>query len=602
MIDPDSFLKKSPFQMTHNDSNGRYPLANTTADLLKFQLQQQHRSKVAEFKNEQLDETINHFDPEAIQDSFNIYLQSKLDLGAIKLQQSESQSSPSTPQSVFSRHGSDSMANSSDEEEFKENETVPKDILDVLKKSNHEPNYLNLRILIENAVFDTSKIDSDAILSLQQVLKLKRAIQDKQNLHQYLLSKISVVQEFINDGIVKPFESMNLNEEVNNKDLSSEIETKTLVKLMKSNVSLQTQLLTTTRELNQLTTKLHDHNLSCLLVSYIQDVNTSMGGINQHAPLQTPNVANFQINSTPSRVNDNTNKIFDSLFAYVASMAAQRNIALPTPPNGPELLESKIQWVQLCINSILSGSKHDEGPADTTFNSFHAPQASITSEYSLTGITSNGTGMASPEKSLTDYRTALNDLRFSYQYLSKEYEHAREAYSKQIQDYRKKIKNLESEIKRNKDGIMSPPSTSKSAVEQSMNFDILESKEKEITKLRKELDQLRVDKISKQGRMSNSSLTSPKGGSPDLTRVKSPVTGELLVHDGLNDLSEDERNSMHSTNRPTSVNGFSSNILRKEFKKIVADIHDQYALELNEERLRRRQLQEELDELRALVR
>ena len=42
----------------------------------------------------------------------------------------------------------------------------------------------------------------------------------------------------------------------------------------------------------------------------------------------------------------------------------------------------------------------------------------------------------------------------------------------------------------------------------------------------------------------------------------------------------------------------SNGILRKEFKKIVGEIQDQYEVELNEERIRRRKLEQELNKLR----
>lgn len=66
--------------------------------------------------------------------------------------------------------------------------------------------------------------------------------------------------------------------------------------------------------------------------------------------------------------------------------------------------------------------------------------------------------------------------------------------------------------------------------------------------------------------------------------------------------AEDNTNSLQLNSafvaRPSSFgNSTSTAILRKEFKKIISDIQDQYELELSEERIRRRKLSEEVKKL-----
>ena len=116
-------------------------------------------------------------------------------------------------------------------------------------------------------------------------------------------------------------------------------------------------------------------------------------------------------------------------------------------------------------------------------------------------------------KTRQEYKTALNDLRFSYEYLSKEYEHSRDSSNKLIHDYRKKISQLERDLKTrsaNVEELMTPPTTttgsigstrpvtttttltSTSSTSPSISYDLLESKDKEISRLRKELNLLKL--------------------------------------------------------------------------------------------------------------
>ncbi|CAX45325.1 conserved hypothetical protein [Candida dubliniensis CD36] len=598
MIDTEAFVRNSPFKLTHSDSSDRYNLNNTTPDLLKFQLQEQYRSTMSELHKDTLDATKDHLDEnntnmnfsngQALQDSFSNHLQSQLDSDAIHL--STSTGNLSIYSTTTSTYVEDETEQEQNQNKMGENDENNLDSF--ISSQLNKPNYLNLKILIENSIFDTNKITQNSILPLTEVRILKSAIDEKQDLQQYLLSKIAISQSFFNDVVSQ----------------DQEIEKELLIKIMKTQSSLQTKLISTTTELESLKEKLANHNISCLVLGYIEDVkaskNLSANTTLNQSPINSPGkIPNNRDSISPNKYhfsnrNSQTENMqhLDSLFAHIASVAAQRNIPLPSPP-ATDGFDAKIAWVQQCIDSILSEENIEVN-------------AKQTKEISR-----------SASKSSKEYKTALNDLRFSYEYLSKEYEHSRDASNKLIHDYRKKISQLERDLKTrstNTDELMSPPPTTTGSFGStksgtSISYDLIESKDKEICRLRKELNLLKIDKLGKPyGNNHNNNSTSSFLQSPNLdshhqqnayTSV-SPITGEFLNIPELSSPNEEEEENAtinsHSSNngnkRPVSISGFSNGILRKEFKKIVSDIQDQYEMELAEERLRRRKLQEQLDQ------
>lgn len=624
MIDTEAFVRNSPFKLTHNDSSDRYNLNNTTPDLLKFQLQEQYRSTMSELHKDALDTTKHHLDDndndnttttnmnfsngQTLQDSFSNHLQSQLDSDAIHL------STSTGNLSIYSTTTSTYVEDETDQNQNKllgENDDA-NNLDSFISSQLNKPNYLNLKILIENSIFDTNKITQTSILPLNEVRILKQVIDEKQDLQQYLLSKIAISQSFFNDVIVSQ---------------DQDIEKELLIKLMKTQSSLQSKLISTTTELESLKEKLANHNISCLVLGYIEDVkaskNLSANTTLNQSPISSPGkIPNNRDSTSPNKYHfpdrmsqSQTMQHLDSLFAHVASVAAQRNIPLPSPP-ATDGFDAKITWVQQCIDSILS-------------------------EENTSTVSTKQTKALSRAASKTrqEYKTALNDLRFSYEYLSKEYEHSRDSSNKLIHDYRKKISQLERDLKTrsaNVEELMTPPTTttgsigstrpvtttttltSTSSTSPSISYDLLESKDKEISRLRKELNLLKIDKLGKSyGNNHNNNSTSSFLQSPNLDNHQqnaftsvSPITGEFLNIPELSTLpnggeDEDENatinsHTSHTSNngnkRPVSISGFSNGILRKEFKKIVSDIQDQYEMELAEERLRRRKLQEQLDQ------
>lgn len=485
MIDSNSLLRNSPFKLEDD-----YNLSNTTPELLKFQLQEEHKIKLKQMSGPSYNDSFID------SDSFNIHLQNKLDEGEISIEEIPSLISSS----------------SSDDENY----------MDELGK----PNYLNLKILIENTAFDHGKLGKNSIISLQSLKRLKSLIRENKELKEYYLSKLTVSQQFI----------FNLND--------NEIEPEILLKIIKSTTSLNQKIMTLNDEIDNLTLQLTNHNLSCLLLGYIEDIKLK-GEINAQQDVGTDS--------------QNLRLIFDKFIGHIASIAVQRNISLPAPISqqvdkidnfDENSLENKFQWVQQCIDSLVRESPINLSTASLDAEELdHSPMTTLptvdnsslndTSMMSLSSIKGDS---GDHVRSLNDYKTALNDLRFSHQYLLKEFEYSRESSMKAIQDHRKKNFLLEKELNSLKQEMnVTNPRT------HNLTGDDDDAKNREIAKLRKQLNDLKVDKLGEL----------EKGG--------------------------DNKTSM------------SNSILRKEFKKIISDMQDQYEIELSHERILRKELQDKLD-------
>lgn len=519
MLESDTFLKNSPFQLSHaNDSSSNFSLSNTTPELLKFQLQEEHRDKLKDINT--LDANNSFLNNEVFQNSFNNHLQSKLDEGDIIID--ELPSLISTPTS-----------------EFDDTENSEQSLEDVNRKI--KPNYMNLKVLIENSAFEISKIDKHSVLSLNKSKDTKLLLEKKKELKAYFVSKFSISQQFISSIM-----SMD--------DLDSEL----LIKVLKSTNKLNEAILNLNEEINDLTSKLNNHNISCLLLGYVEDIRLS----------------NLKANMGSQTGGENNSQILDKFVSYVASISVQRNINLPEPLDNAETIEGKFDWIQKCIDTILEVSPHP----NINVNDTQLESTELSMDRSLPNVSAPSTNNNSPYKEMdssmlnessflsyspnrnnnennriiNEYKTALNDLKFSHQYLLKEFEYSKEHSMKTIHDYRKKNKKLEKELQK----YQKPASSSD-----------IQSKDLEISKLRKEINGLRIDS------MGSSLSPRPLGEfSPNM------------------DTSEDLATR--------SSNATSSGILRKEFKKIIGDMQDQYEVELNEERVNRKRIEKELERLR----
>ncbi|KAI5951825.1 PEA2 [Candida jiufengensis] len=553
MIDNELFLKNSPFNQSHTDSSNNYNLTNTTSDLIKFQLQEQYRNSINKNNESNLDinEPKYEHTKDLFQDSFHNHLQRKLDSNQILLNVPSLSSTPT----------------STEDEDEEENEDEYS--LDSFLSQTNPNNYLNLKILIENSIFESTNINKNSILSITDIQFLKHDIEEKEEIINYLKSKISLSQQFINEVVTNNTEASTLN------------------RIIKTMTSLQNQLIINTQDLESSRQKLNNHNLSCLLLGYIEDIKRSQEEDQFSKPssshTNSPGKISSSTLSSPKKLH-NSQKLIDSVFAHIASIAAQRGISLPSPSSAlsnedDEENDSRSIWLQQCIDTILLNSPSPSPDSNT---------------YNDTSISKSTT-----EDKPKDYKTAFNDLRFSYEYLAKEYELSKLSTSKSIQEYKKKLDKVE----RLKNLENSSTSTLTSPSKLS-----LETKDKEISKLRKELLSLKIDKM---GSSSSNLITSPSlepnysttsitNSSLFLSNGQSVSTrGSSTSNPGSTISDEDDINSIHSLNKPiTTNNGISNGMLRKEFKKIVSEMQDQYEIELTEEKIRRQKLEEELEELK----
>lgn len=512
-------MKNSPFQLAHTDN---YNLDNTTHELLKFQLSEDARN------NSLLENTTQtqHFDNSS-------FLQNALfDTSTKDVTQTRSDDSfddghisrVSTPDSDVS---------------------IPWNI-----GAEQDPRaYLNLKVLIENSVFDTSRLSQKEVLPLHKVKKLKQKIADKQEHKNYLTDRISISSQFCSTLLSNYSYSDN------------ELDAKLLLKILKQTVSLQLELINTSEELDLLTHKLNSHNMACLVLGYVEDLKLSALPTGRH--LSVP-----QANGNTS-LDSNLLQALEVLFSHVASLAAQKDIPLPDFPSNSEQdsLQSKILWATQCIEALASQSRPLTG--ETIDSDQYDPNIdnSVVRDHSFLSVTPYDVYKkeGSENKTLSEYRLALNDLRFSHQYFMKEYEYLKQNSVKTILEYRRKNALLETEVSRLKNGSSMSLSSNLSS------RDILESKDKEIAQLRREVNAYKIEFLGN----------------------KSPHES---MHSALLTPESNEGESMSPSFKPMGLS-MSNAILRKEFKKIVADMQDQYEIELSEERLKRRELEEKVQRL-----
>lgn len=420
-------------------------------------------------------------------------------------------------------------------------------------------NYMNLKILIENSVFDASKTSLKSVLSLQKAKQLKLTIAAKKEHKEYLEQRISISSQFCSTLLAGTDAS------------AADLDAGLLLKIFKQNIDFQQQLMALSAEVDLLNQKLTNHNLACLVLGYVKDVELShsASGLDlATAPKSAPIDASSQ-------------QAFESLFAHIASVSVQKNVPLPDHTlDLDSTLVGKIAWAQSCIDALVLSS-----PATPTTTSAPSAPSSATSELTrATDTTSTADNSvlndhsflsATPyatlngsdlDKTLSEYKIALNDLRFSHQFFMKEYEYLKENSLKTILDYRRKNASLEKEVARYRNG------SSISLNESS--HDTLDAKDKEIAQLRKDINLLKVEYLGTKSPR-NSIIASP------------PMLFAPEMNGGNN----------NAVQQKPSASSASSSILRKEFKKLVTGIQDQYEVELAEERLKRRQLEDKLAKL-----
>lgn len=506
-------MKNSPFQLSHSDN---YKLANTTHELLKFQLQEQARP----------DSGLELYVLSLLMDGFD----------------NSSFHAEKSPKDDAETHSDDSF----DDSDISGVSTPLSDISSSWKDAaDKDPrSYLNLKVLIENSVFDTSKMSQKAVLPLHKVKKLKQQISDKQEQKDYLTERITVSSQFCS--------TLLSNSETSEGDLDPQL----LLKILKQTVNLQLELMTVTQDLEGLINRLNSHNMACLVLGYVEDLKLST--LASRSPLS-------ESLSRPESSASEPLQAIDVIFSHVASVAAQKSVQLPDCPSGTEQesIQSKIIWTTQCIDALAGQSSHpsttaSSEPTDPSLDNSMVRDHSFLSSSPYSAYKNN----SQESKTLSEYKLALNDLRFSHQYFMKEYEYLKENSMKTILEYRRKNGALEKEVSQLKNG-------SSLSLSSSSSRDLLETKDKEIAQLRREVNSYKIECMgSKSPRNSTIGANSPE----------------------LNDM---ESSLAYKSLAPS----MSSAILRKEFKKIVAEMQDQYEIELSEERFKRRDLEEKIQKL-----
>lgn len=472
-----------------------------------------------------------------------------------------------------------------------------------------------LKLLIENAVFDVHKTDvhskTDGMFDVHKT--------DGMFVHRKT------------DGIMSYDEVKLVKIEIDNLNLSIQsikqrialvfnvLDSYTHLTIYQTIISLFKQFLETQQLLDSLTTKLNNHNLYCLALGYYQDVKLKGELIGDELVVESKkqSSSNLPINQFSQKIVnilikknitlpppsiDNLTWLFDCISLL------DSNDSLLIPPRtdasriGTRIDASRIDTSPIGISPIGTsldtsldtsriGTSLSRIDTASTPNITIAPSTSTTSTdtsttivpSASTTIASNASTTITPNASTTitntsatiapnastaifsnvtptsttisnvantsidsdlDLPTALNDLRFSHQYLLKQYDFNRTSSQKLINEYRKKINDLENKSK--------------------SLYDVINSKDDQILNLQKELNFLKIDNI---GQNSNANYK----------------------YETMNTLFED------SFSKSKSSNG----ILKKEFKKIVSDIQDQYESELQKERHENKKLKEELDALRS---
>ncbi|KAF8001694.1 hypothetical protein HF325_004195 [Metschnikowia pulcherrima] len=517
MLDPESFMKNSPFRVTHTNS---YNLSNTTPELLKFQLQEQSR---AQLEQTQVPDSL------FAGSAFNNHLQDILNDNPPTLDDDHD----TTDNSL---HGSHNSAPSTPNSDISDSWKAVADQKDL--------NYSNMRVLIENSVFDTSRISPQSLLSLAKLKRVKQSIAEKTEMKQYLQLKCLLSSQFCATLLPTP------------EAPPSDVDPLLLLKILKQLSDLQLQMIKVTQELDQLELQLKNHNLFCLVSGYIEDVRLSSSSRSD------------ALDGRASRVSGCTDaesqRFFEELFSHIVSLAAQKNVSLPDySSSSTDTLRERISWASDCISALAAVSSLPSSATNEESFQTGADDESLVKDHSFLSLSPYKIYKKdeSLEKILSEYKLALNDLKFSQEYFSKEYEYLKENSLKTILDYRRKNAYLEKELSRLREQPSDHPQSQES----------LKTKDREIYRLRRELNCLKIEVLGDK--------------SP---RASTAVNSSLLS--SLESETQDERASNPMVS-PSRLKATSTAILRKEFKKIVEDIQDQYEIELEEERAKRRLLE-----------
>ena len=545
MIDVEAFMKNSPFFVAQGRLEDQPGLYEGGPETMKYHLLQQLNNKTEEIKANYQESSNLHLLKSLCFPVFNDYLQLKVEEGLVSF----------SNERVIA-----------DETEVGNLEYQPSNY-----GKKDKQNFVDVKIILENAMFDIEKMKKAPLLSIASVQALKKELRGKNELKEKLLTKYQTLQDFLKDMV---FCDQNLG--------NLALDAQDLIGIFKQANELQGRLLGVSTDIAELLAKLNNHYISSLSLGYFEDVKISSLLSNNNSP-ELPYHYNSQL-SSPGTIE----KSLDSLTLKLVSTAARENVPLPEPYyESSETIATQLQWAVECIDVLLASllepqykqstgspnsiSKATEKPKTSLASNRHRSQLSATSSCLSQG--SDG------DRTLSEYRTALNDLKFSNQYLMKELAYSRESSMKSIRDYRRRLLAFENnEIKDLSVDSKALPGEN-------------ENKDEEISKLRKEINILKVERINQ----SNSNIVSPTALTFD--QNLSPMTPTFT-----GDESESGSPSLTKTfsGRPISLTSTSTSILKKEFKKIVTDILDQYEALLMQEKNEVDKLKHEIVRLKQL--
>ncbi|GME75665.1 unnamed protein product [[Candida] boidinii] len=409
-------------------------------------------------------------------------------------------------------------------------------------------------------------------------------------------------------------------------------------------------------EINELNTKLNNHYILATQLGYVQDLVNDIKSTNNNDEFSnlnhvldyfnlsnqdlfdnnsTKNILNSpllsnrkesysnkrtfssaSLNNDHINANHNSNYIgvspsiersLEDLTSTVMSLSIQNNINVPNPDiNTMKSLSGRIEWVTSCISSLVKDVKISSSlpPSPTKDTSIETSTTKM-----LNGRTSSSSSASllntpnDDAKTNLELKTKLNDLQFAHNYLTSRFEEERSQYNKIVNQLRFNLSNTQDLLVRANNDLTRQTNqlikleTNKHDLELKLNL-----KSKELLKLNKEMNLLKVDNLGLSSSSLNNNnnnddsslLLSPRSSFdyPRPNKEFSIPTTPNLNHQNNGDQSPSSMESLNMINGNINSNNVSASILRVEFRKLVSKIHDKYEKELETERVERKRLQD----------
>lgn len=388
--------------------------------------------------------------------------------------------------------------------------------------------HLKIKLLSE---FALSKIDkNEKLLNLNGILLLDSQINELKREKSEFSSQLNLNMQLINN-ILNGFEISNSDNEI-------------LKTTFNSNEAINKRLIEVCDLLESKYQILNNQYLLVLSLCYFEDLN-------------------LNLNATESESYET-----EELMSYLASIAVQRNIVLPTP----NLEAPRSQWSKDCLDSILS----------------NPPSQSVSPQ--LKPLTEE-----SKDKEISKLKTALEDLQFAHQYLTKQFQEERNQNSTAMDTHNKKKTSVENQLSESL-SLLEKSNQRSILVEHEKNIleTRLDEKINELNDLKRQVTNLKIDNLGFVN--SNDKDKDLFNGTPPTSRTSffsptSPLTGVEVQLDDLNPTTPLTQNDFKFQSPSSSKFNSSLSILRTEFKKLVNEMHTNFEAELTKEKKERKRLE-----------